>query len=105
MERESKRRKMDTNGTSTYSPFEIPFNPNPLRTPRKLRMVVVGAGFAGLTLIYKIQHEKKLSDIIDLTVYERLVSLRRILTHINPLTREARCWWHLAGQQVPGSHL
>jgi len=73
MERESKRSKMDTNGTTSYSTFEIPFNPDPLRTPRKLRMVVVGAGFAGMTMAYKIQHEKKLSDIIDLQIYERQV--------------------------------
>ncbi|KAK5114047.1 hypothetical protein LTR85_010353 [Meristemomyces frigidus] len=63
---------MASNGTSKYSPFEIPFNPEPLRTPRKLRMVCIGSGFAGLTLAYKIQHERKLGDVIDFQIYERL---------------------------------
>jgi len=68
MERENKRRKMDS---TLYSPFEVPFNPAPLRTPRKLRVVCVGSGFAGLTLAYKINIEKQLNDIIDFQVYER----------------------------------
>ena len=68
MERENKRRRMES---TLYSPFEIPFNPAPLRTPRKLRVVCVGSGFAGLTLAYKINIEKHLSEIIDFQVYER----------------------------------
>lgn len=64
----SKRRKTDT---TMYSPFEIPFNPNPLRTPRKLRVICIGAGFAGLTLAYKFNIEKQLGDIIDFQIYER----------------------------------
>ena len=57
--------------SNLYSPFEIPFNSAPLRTPRKLRVVCVGSGFAGLTLAYKINIEKQLSNIIDFQVYER----------------------------------
>lgn len=34
-------------------------------------MVCVGAGFAGLTLAYKILHEKQLTDIIDFQIYDR----------------------------------
>lgn len=73
IELQTKRHKMGSSDTAKYSPFEIPFNPDPLRTPRKLRMVCIGAGFAGLTLAYKIQYEKKLDGIIDLQIYERLV--------------------------------
>lgn len=40
-------------------------------------MVCIGAGFAGLTLAYKVLHEKKLNDVIDLQVYERLVCSSR----------------------------
>ncbi|KAL2350122.1 hypothetical protein BJ546DRAFT_860976 [Cryomyces antarcticus] len=58
-------------GSLDYSPYCIPFNPNPLRSPRKIRIICVGAGFAGLTLAYKIAHEQKLEDIIDFAVYER----------------------------------
>ena len=68
MEPNTKRRKTSS---YLYSPFEIPFNPNPLRTPRKLRVICIGAGFAGLTLAYKINIEKQLGKIIDFQVYER----------------------------------
>jgi len=58
-------------GSFQYSPYEIPFNANPLRTPRKLRVVCIGAGFAGLTLAYKINLEKQLGDVIEFQIYER----------------------------------
>ncbi len=60
-----------------YSEYEVPFNPVPLHTPRKIRMICIGAGLAGITLAYKIIHEKKLEDIIDFTIYERQVSWTR----------------------------
>ena len=68
MEPDPKRQK---SSSFLYSPFEIPFNPDPLRSPRKLRVVCIGAGFAGLTLAYKINIEKQLGHIIDFQVYER----------------------------------
>jgi cation diffusion facilitator CzcD-associated flavoprotein CzcO len=68
MEPDKKRRK---SGSFIYSPYEIPFNPEPLRSPRKLRVICIGAGFAGLTLAYKINIEKQLGDIIDFQIYER----------------------------------
>ncbi|KUJ07909.1 FAD/NAD(P)-binding domain-containing protein [Mollisia scopiformis] len=43
----------------------------PILTRRKLRLVCVGAGFSGLTLAHKIQHEFKLEEEIDLTIYEK----------------------------------
>ena len=64
-----------SNGHITYSPFEIPFNAEPLRKPRRLRVVCVGAGFAGLTLAYKINIEKKLGEIVDFQIYERNVCI------------------------------
>lgn len=63
-------------GSNQYSPFEIPFNPEPLRCPRKLRVVCIGAGFAGMTIAYKILHEKQLEGIVDLQIYERQVGSR-----------------------------
>ncbi|KMU72314.1 hypothetical protein CISG_02963 [Coccidioides immitis RMSCC 3703] len=39
-------------------------------TPRRLRVVCIGAGFAGLTLAYKLKHERPL-DFVDFTIYER----------------------------------
>ena len=45
---------------------------HPGYTPqRKLRVVAVGAGFGGLSLAHKVQHELKLENEIDLVIYER----------------------------------
>lgn len=38
---------------------------------RKMRVVGVGAGFAGLILAHKVQHELQLENEIDLVIYER----------------------------------
>ncbi|RDW65714.1 flavin-containing monooxygenase [Aspergillus mulundensis] len=38
--------------------------------PRKLRVVCVGAGFSGLTLAYKLKHERPLENV-DFTIYEK----------------------------------
>lgn len=44
----------------------------PQRTPtKKLRVVAIGAGYAGLTLAHKVYHEHKLTDIMDLVIYEK----------------------------------
>ncbi|EXK86391.1 hypothetical protein FOQG_09663 [Fusarium oxysporum f. sp. raphani 54005] len=43
----------------------------PAYTPRRLRVVCVGAGMGGLTLAHKIKHELKLEDTIDLVIYEK----------------------------------
>ena len=57
------------------SPFRVPFNPNPFKSPRKIRVICIGGGLAGLTLAYKISHELKLEDKIDFTIYERQATL------------------------------
>jgi cation diffusion facilitator CzcD-associated flavoprotein CzcO len=43
----------------------------PLYTKRKLRVICLGAGFSGLTLAYKIKHDWKYNDFIDLQIYEK----------------------------------
>lgn len=49
-----------------------PLLARPALTPlRKMRVVAIGAGFSGLTLAWKIQHELKLEDEIELTIYEK----------------------------------
>ena len=75
------------NGTSAYSRFHIPLNPEPLHKARRLRVVCIGAGFAGLTLAYKVNIEKCLGDIIDFQIYERNVCARSICRSSSPLTR------------------
>ncbi|CAG1978388.1 unnamed protein product [Fusarium graminearum] len=54
-----------------------PFTDDPLleqpaftRT-RKMRVVCIGAGFGGLLVAHKVQHELKLEDEVDLTIYEK----------------------------------
>ncbi|PWY76999.1 FAD/NAD(P)-binding domain-containing protein [Aspergillus heteromorphus CBS 117.55] len=39
-------------------------------TPRKLKIVCIGAGFSGLILAHKLQHEQPL-DFVDFTIYEK----------------------------------
>jgi hypothetical protein len=56
-------------------PFRVPFNNQWSRKPRKVRVVCIGAGLAGITLSYKIGHELKLEDVIDFQIYERQVSV------------------------------
>jgi cation diffusion facilitator CzcD-associated flavoprotein CzcO len=43
----------------------------PAYTPRKLRVVTIGAGYSGLTMAHKIQHQfPDLQDFIDHTIFE-----------------------------------
>ncbi|PVH85245.1 FAD/NAD(P)-binding domain-containing protein [Cadophora sp. DSE1049] len=43
----------------------------PILTRKKLRMVCIGAGYSGLTLAHNIQHEQKLEDVVDFSIYEK----------------------------------
>lgn len=43
----------------------------PVYARRKLKMICLGAGYSGLTLSHKIQHQLKLEDVIDLVIYEK----------------------------------
>ncbi|OAP62890.1 hypothetical protein AYL99_02117 [Fonsecaea erecta] len=52
-------------------PNWVPLLDTPVLTRRKLKIVCIGAGFSGLTLAHKIQHELKLEDVIDLQIYEK----------------------------------
>ena len=42
-------------------------------TRRKLKIICVGAGYSGLTLAHKIQHECNLESVIDLQIYEKIM--------------------------------
>lgn len=40
-------------------------------TPRKMRVITIGAGFSGLLIAYKFRHQyPDLRDIVDHTIYE-----------------------------------
>lgn len=60
----------DINGGHDASNW-VPVLENPLFTPRKLRVVCIGAGYSGLMLAHKIKWEQKLDDFLDLTIYEK----------------------------------
>ncbi|ETI24668.1 hypothetical protein G647_04037 [Cladophialophora carrionii CBS 160.54] len=62
-EQGSKDGRQEANGVSPSA--------DPILTRRKLKIVCIGAGFSGLTLSHKIQHEWKLEDVIDLQIYEK----------------------------------
>ncbi|CAG8086286.1 unnamed protein product, partial [Penicillium nalgiovense] len=52
-------------------PNWIPCAEQPVYTRRKLRIVCIGAGYSGLTLAHKIDHELKLGDFVELKIYEK----------------------------------
>ena len=40
-------------------------------TPRKLRVITIGAGFSGLLIAHKLQHRfPEMNDIVEHTIYE-----------------------------------
>ncbi|KAM5344687.1 hypothetical protein ACJ41O_010549 [Fusarium nematophilum] len=47
------------------------FKEQPLHTPRKLRVVCVGAGYAGLMVAYKWKYQTPMEDFVDLVIYEK----------------------------------
>lgn len=49
----------------------IPCAEQPAYTRRKLKIICIGAGYSGLTLAYKIDHELKLGDFVELQIYEK----------------------------------
>jgi len=49
----------------------IPMVDEPAYSNRRLKIVTIGAGFSGLVLAHKIQHESPgLQDFIDHTIFE-----------------------------------
>ncbi|KAF5226916.1 hypothetical protein FANTH_14940, partial [Fusarium anthophilum] len=49
----------------------VPISEAPAFTPRKIRVVCIGAGYSGLMLAYKWKHETPMEDFVDLTIYEK----------------------------------
>lgn len=71
-----------TNGTATpldssstsekpVHPRSVPLNREYGYTPRKLRIITIGAGFSGLLMAHKIQHRfKELEEYVTHTIFE-----------------------------------
>lgn len=55
---------------SSKRPRWIPVQESPIHAPRKIRLVCIGAGYAGLMLAYKIRYQMKMNDVVDLCIYE-----------------------------------
>ncbi|RGP60874.1 hypothetical protein FSPOR_10375 [Fusarium sporotrichioides] len=49
----------------------VPILEDHVYKPRKLRVVCIGAGYAGLMVAYKWRHELKMDNFIDLAIYEK----------------------------------
>jgi hypothetical protein len=59
------------NGGLDLKSHAIPLNPEFAYTPRKLRVITIGAGFSGLIIAHKFQHRfPELQDIVDHTIFE-----------------------------------
>jgi hypothetical protein len=56
----------------------IPIQEKGLFTPRKIRIVTVGAGYSGLMLAYKIRNQFKYEDFIEHVIYEKNVGFKDI---------------------------
>lgn len=59
------------NVDETKSPKWVPVLDQPVHTPRKIRVVCVGAGVSGLILAHKYKYELKMDEYIDFTIYEK----------------------------------
>lgn len=52
-------------------PNWVPVGDQPLFTEKRLRVVCVGAGFAGLMVAYKWKHQFQMDNFVDLAIYEK----------------------------------
>ena len=60
-----------SNGATSNNGYNIPLNKQHAFTPRKLRVVTIGAGFSGLLIAHKFQHAyPEMQDYVDHTIYE-----------------------------------
>jgi len=61
-----------TNGVHATNSFDIPLNRQYAYTPRKLKVVTIGAGFSGLLMAHKFQHRfPEMQDYVEHTIFER----------------------------------
>ncbi|KAK5655050.1 hypothetical protein OQA88_5949 [Cercophora sp. LCS_1] len=60
-----------TETTDDNSPYKL--SPDYAYTPRKIRVVTIGAGFSGLLMAHKFQHRfPEMRDIVEHTIFEAL---------------------------------
>lgn len=55
----------------SFNSHSIPLNDETAYTPRRLRVVTIGAGFSGLMLAHKLQHRfPEMQDMVSHTIFE-----------------------------------
>lgn len=60
-----------TNSTSSPSQYAIPLNQQLAFTPRKIRVITIGAGYSGLIVAHKFQHRyPEMQDMVEHTIFE-----------------------------------
>jgi hypothetical protein len=60
-----------TNGKATPSQYAIPLNQQLAFTPRKIRVITIGAGYSGLIIAHKFQHRyPEMQDMVEHTIFE-----------------------------------
>ncbi|KAJ5806874.1 hypothetical protein N7474_010466 [Penicillium riverlandense] len=56
---------------SDRTKISIPLNNQPSFTPRKLRAIIIGAGYSSLTLVHKLRHQHpEMEDILTYKIFE-----------------------------------
>lgn len=70
-----------SNGSAKKPANWIPAPKQHSYEPRKIKVITIGAGFSGLMMAHKIQHEFKLEDTIEHTIYEKNVRLNLLTLH------------------------
>ena len=66
---------VQTNGFTTNG-YTIPLNDQYAYTPRKLKVVTIGAGFSGLMMAHKFQHRfPEMQEFVEHTILERHAEL------------------------------
>ena len=62
---------VDAKAADDIDQYAIPLNPEFAFTPRKLKVITIGAGFSGLLIAHKFQHRfPELQDIIEHKIFE-----------------------------------
>lgn len=60
------------NGTGHNEDVRIPLNDQYAFTPRKLKVITIGAGFSGLLMAHKFQHRfPEMQEYVEHTILER----------------------------------
>ncbi|KAL4821215.1 hypothetical protein BDW67DRAFT_172075 [Aspergillus spinulosporus] len=62
---------LSAEATPTSHPCSVPLNPQYGYTPRKLRVITIGAGFSGLLMAHKLQHRfPELQEFVTHKIFE-----------------------------------